>query len=115
MRRPLFDRPILHRDRNRIGDRRIQRGPLADRLLELFVNRLGKAFALRFFIKDVRRKKVLHRRGLKVDARGHRLEAGEGGNRRAACIGRTHDRVAPEKKQKPPKIRREVSPGQKNQ
>ena len=59
MGRAVLDRPVLHGDRNGVGDAGVERSALPDRLLERLEDRLGQPRPLHLLVEDVHAEQVL--------------------------------------------------------
>jgi hypothetical protein len=68
VRRALFNRPVLHRAGDGVGDGRIEHRAELDRLLQRLEDRLGQALPLHLFIEDINAEEVLDVNRLEVDA-----------------------------------------------
>ena len=98
--RAVLHRPVLHGDGDGVGDRRVQRRALPDRLLEGLEDRLGQPLAGRLLVEDVDAEDVLDVVGLEVDVIELVLGGGNGLDRLLACVRRTHRGFSSEMKGK---------------
>ena len=67
VRGPVFDGPVLHGAGDRVGDGRVERHALLDRLLQCLEHRLGQPCLLHFLAEHERPEQVLDVRGAEVD------------------------------------------------